>query len=258
MGIRIIPLAAGRFTETRLPATYILGNVVDNTNVCRIIAYVQQSAEIDANGRYNLLQVVLQVSEYAFDDTASWIQGLTAKLKPSLAEGPNNERTLALLSQIQLELGNRTLGKGDRLEVLSPSRFAYCEKVLGTVAGPNQSSISFPDTAAALTVDRIRDLMFTPDRRDFAAHIAKLYGTTEDKAAVVSALTGAIIPPGADDVRRYRVNLYIALTISKLPSEAITAPRDVAALQRLSFAPEMRDPTFADNVSRALAQQGIE
>ncbi|MER8396434.1 hypothetical protein NKH10_32435, partial [Mesorhizobium sp. M1340] len=62
----LIPLAAGLRSENRSPATLVLGNVVDNTNVCYVIAYFANTPEIGADGQYNLLQVVQQVASYAF------------------------------------------------------------------------------------------------------------------------------------------------------------------------------------------------
>jgi len=252
----LIPLAAGSFSETRLPATFILGNVVDNTNVCRVLDYLSKNPDIEPNGRYNLLQVVLQVSEYAFDDTAIWIGKVASDLQQQLSDRPNNERTLALLARIKTQLQNRSLGKADRLETLSPTRFGDCVALLGKPQEPSDTTAVFPSSLDQLTDDSIRDLFFSADRRKFAEHLVKLY-EDPSKKPLVHSLTEAIIAPGDDPEQRYRVNLYIALTFSLLPEGSIDNSNDGAALKQLARTAEMKDATFADNVKRALAKQGI-
>jgi hypothetical protein len=251
----LIPLAAGSYSETRLPATFILGNVVDNTNVCRVLDYLKTNQQIEPNGRYNLLQVVLQVSEYAFDDNAMWINGTVSDLEKQLAGQPDTGRTLALLESIKAQLQKRSLGKADRLETLSPSRFASCAALLGQPSEPSDATANFPSSIEDLTRANIQKLMFTPDRRKFAQHLARLY-EDPSKKALAHALVDAIIPPGQNPQMRYRVNLYIALTVSLLPRGSIEGA-DATAFRALLQSAEMKDATFADNVRRALQKQGL-
>jgi hypothetical protein len=251
----LIPLAAGRFSETRVPATFILGNVVDNTNICRVLFYLKDNPDLEPNGRYNLLQVILQVAAYAFDDTSFWMEEVGTSLRENLSHQANNEKSLALIDRILLQLDRRGLGTGDRLELLSPRRFAQCVALLGQPQRKGDTVSDFPSAAADLGVEKVRELMFSPDRREFSAHIAAVYATSPEKSAIAHALTTAIVPADSDPERRYRINLYIAVTLSKLPPNALST-EDFVAVERLAGAAEMRDPTFADNVSRALEIQG--
>ena len=63
--IRLIPYAASPVQEVRKAATGILVNVVDNTNVCHVVDYLQDHLEmpIDIDGRYNLVLVLRQDSK---------------------------------------------------------------------------------------------------------------------------------------------------------------------------------------------------
>lgn len=127
----VIPLAGGSDVVTRIPATLLLENVVDNTNVCRVVTYLNRKEGFDANGRYDLLLVVLQVSNYAFVDTANWISTLVGYLRKSLAGEADIAKTEALLDNIELTLSKRNFGNGSRLVDLDPTRFQDCLARLG-------------------------------------------------------------------------------------------------------------------------------
>lgn len=132
----LIPFAAGTFAETRIPATLILGNVVDNTNVCLVLAYIEADQAITADGRYNLLQVVRQVSYYAFDDTGAWIADFVSRWRTKFGSNPDLSKTQALLSQIQDLLTQRSVGRGTTLESFAKQNYTDCQQKLAPAGNP--------------------------------------------------------------------------------------------------------------------------
>ena len=125
----LIPFAAGAFAETRIPATLILGNVVDNTNVCRVMAFIDADQGVTPDGRYNLLQVVRQVSYYAFDDTGAWITQFVERWRTKYSGNPDLSKTQALLTQIQDVLALRTVGRGTTLRSFAGNKYTACQDV---------------------------------------------------------------------------------------------------------------------------------
>lgn len=123
----LIPFAAGAFAETRIPATLVLGNVVDNTNVCRVMTFIEADQGVTPDGRYNLLQVVRQVSYYAFDDTGAWITQLVDRWRTKFSGNPDLSKTQALLTQIQDVLALRTVGRGTTLRSFAGGKYTACQ-----------------------------------------------------------------------------------------------------------------------------------
>ena len=64
--------ARGDNKDLRINATYILANVVDNSNVCVVLDHLRDP-KLPENGRVNLLQVVVPVASYAYKDTMDQI-----------------------------------------------------------------------------------------------------------------------------------------------------------------------------------------
>lgn len=125
----LIPVAASSFRPGRIPATLILGNVVDNTNVCYVLDSLKRSPEIDPNGRYNLLQVVLQVSAYAYDDTEALIRTTLDELEPNL-RAADGEDSQMLIARIRDQLDFRFTGRQTTLEEENPRQYADCRATL--------------------------------------------------------------------------------------------------------------------------------
>lgn len=253
----LIPYAAGEFSTLRIPATRILANVVDNTNVCLVIAHLRDGGEVTVDGRYNLLQVVRQVSNYAWIDTGVWIDRFVHSSLLTVAETPDLQRTELLLRQIQVILESRSIGINDRLSDLSPRNFATCVDLLREEEPVTvKSSEEFDFSVADFNPADIQEELFSPRRREFAEYFVELHATSSpiDRHTLVEGLLDSVIAPDADGRRRYRVNLYIALIFSRLPRDSVTD----AGLQRLDALrdyAEMSDPTFRQNVENALRQQ---
>lgn len=127
----LLPWATGRYAETRIPATLILGNVVDNTNVCHLIVYLERNKKtITPDGRFNLLQVLRQVSSYALVDTAPWIDKYAALAQRDLEYEKDTEKTRFILRDIQDRLSLRTLGKDRELKTIAPAKYEECSREL--------------------------------------------------------------------------------------------------------------------------------
>jgi hypothetical protein len=78
--------------------------------------------------------------------------------------------------------------------------------------------------------------------------------SAESQRRIVSALLDAIIPKNTDAGRRYRVNLYVALTFSLLPKTTLS-PQEAMRLRSLLSYSEYKDSTFRLNVDAAIAKQ---
>ncbi|MFB9982639.1 hypothetical protein ACFSQQ_15970 [Mesorhizobium kowhaii] len=257
----LIPLAAGLRSETRSPATLVLGNVVDNTNVCYVIAYLANTPDVGADGQYNLLQVIRQVAGYAFSDTAAWIQELVELKEGQLKAQSDVENTARLLDRIKDALGKRTNGQLLTLRSFNEPSFKGCVAELpAAFTGEQDVAPLFQETIADLTTDLIRQRLFSDQRREYATHLAMLYDKSDEpgRAALVKAVVDAIIPQKEDPERRYRVNLYVAVAFTRMASGALKDPVHQQALLALRQSVEYRDdPTFAQNVNQAIAKQGL-
>jgi hypothetical protein len=145
----LIPVAGSSYRPARVPATLILANVVDNSNVCHVIAHLQTNRAMDENGRFNLLQVVLQVAVYAYDDNAEWMNAMAQQMMSDLRKGDRD--TFVLLQRIIEALNNREAGQGSRLADQKSAHFQDCEAAFaGTgsaVATPEAGTPT--DTAVA-------------------------------------------------------------------------------------------------------------
>jgi hypothetical protein len=257
----LVPLAGGNLSETRVPATLILGNVVDNTNVCYAIAHLANTPEISPSGRINLLQVVLQVARYAFADTAVWITTLAAQIRAELAQEQSVSKTIDILDRIDARLANRTNGQSLTLRTLDWSRFASCLGALPeSYGGPADAKPLFEETVEALTVEMLQERLFSEDRREFATHLAILFDAADavGRTRLVDTMLGAIIPQKQDPGRRYLVNLYIAVSFTRMAPGALTTDLQKQALLDLRNTIEYRDdPTFVQNVDQAIEKQGV-
>jgi hypothetical protein len=78
-----------------------------------------------------------------------------------------------------------------------------------------------------------------------------------DQERLATALNDALIAPGNDQERRYRINLYVALTFSRLPKIALPAEVQAALLALQTSAEYKKDETFQKNVDSALKRQGL-
>lgn len=126
----LIPFAADARSKARIPSTLILANVVDNTNVCFVISYLYKNMEtIDPNGRYNLLQVLLQVSNYAFSDNAQLMELYAQKSAPALLS-EDMTFTRNLLSAIMKTLDTRAIGRDRSLRMDFPVKYDACQEAL--------------------------------------------------------------------------------------------------------------------------------
>jgi hypothetical protein len=88
--------------DLRINSTYILANVVDNTNVCIVLDHLRDPA-INPNGRINLLQTVAPVAGYAYMENVDLIQKSLPIIK-SNTKSTDNERTIALVEQLNQRL----------------------------------------------------------------------------------------------------------------------------------------------------------
>jgi hypothetical protein len=251
----LVPLAAGQFSETRVPATLILGNVVDDSNVCYLLGYLATDIDNGGNGQFNLLQVVRQVAGYAAPDVGVWIKTVVDQKLDQLGKMSNVENTTRLLGRIDAALASQGTGSSRPLSQSDPARFAACGAALPPEFTEGQNPVASLDAAT------IRDGLFAPDHRTYATQLANLYAQANeaDRTKLLAALIGAIIGPKEEPERRYRVNLYVAVTLTKEPMlRVLTEPAQQQALIGLKGTPEyVQDPTFQETVDAALAHQGL-
>ncbi|MER9191225.1 hypothetical protein [Mesorhizobium australicum] len=133
----LIPLAAGDVPEARIQATLVLGNVVDNTNVCYVISYIEAGKGLSVNGRFNLLQVVLQVANYPLADTGVWISDMANQLLKKVSAEENMEKTVNLLLKIRQTLADPKFSSSGSLRTLAPGKFTACQDELNKVKSFN-------------------------------------------------------------------------------------------------------------------------
>ncbi|MBI4920552.1 MAG: hypothetical protein HY834_02290 [Devosia nanyangense] len=121
----LIPLAAGPDVRLRVPATLILQNIVDNTNICRVLASLAAGGvDLDPDARYDLLLVVWQVANYAYSDVAQWmlaVLDLTDKALPG-----DFAKTQDLIQSIRDTLTGRRLGVEKLLSDKNQPKYQEC------------------------------------------------------------------------------------------------------------------------------------
>lgn len=88
---------------TRINASLLLANVVDNTTVCGVLEELFDHT-LNDNARYNLWQVVLVVAGYARVENQKWIQGTVSDNQLFLANQPNYGRTLEKMNEVKAAL----------------------------------------------------------------------------------------------------------------------------------------------------------
>lgn len=253
----LLPYASGPFSETRLPATFVLGNVVDNTNVCRVIAYLLINRDMDANGRFNLLLVITEgVAKYAYADTGVWIENMARIESRQAMQRQSISRTGELLDVLQKTLAERSRGRNTLLLRVAPDSYDRCIAALAPADADIVTGTPVKVPADDWTRELIRERLFSDERRLYSASLVEGYETAEEvqRGALVKALLASIIGPDEDPERRYRVNLHLALTFSRLPPR-ILLPEQLARLEALIQTPEYGDPTFRKSLDNALRQQ---
>ena len=124
-------------------------------------------------------------------------------------------------------------------------------------SGGTATSKTGEQEAALVTPDSVQDNFNSTNRRDYAEYLVSLYATSSLRAqqSIVKNLLDAIMD-GSDN-RSYRVNLYIALTFSLLPPDALkdneNGKEKLKSLMGTSH--YRRESTFRQNVNRAVAKQ---
>lgn len=244
--VPLIPLAAALRSEIRVPATLILGNVVDNTNVCHAIAYLVSARDLDVNGQFNLLQVVRQVAPHAWFEPANWILRLVEFKEDQIGGQADMGATQKLLARIRTALPAKPLGS---LEAIAADKYIACLKVVDLAFNP--------ETRIDLSTDLIRDWLFSDQRGEHALRLAELHrqADAETKTQIVDMIIAAIIQPKEDPERRYRVNLNIAVTFTHLAAGAVTKPEQKEALLALRRTVDYEEPEFKEKVDLAIAKQ---
>lgn len=96
--------------DIRVNSTYILANVIDNTNVCIVLDHLRDPS-INGNGRVNLLQTIAPVAGYAYKKNVELIQKSLPVTK-SNAKG-DADRTNALVEQLLQRVGTSTNARED-------------------------------------------------------------------------------------------------------------------------------------------------
>jgi hypothetical protein len=168
-----------------------------------------------------------------------------------LVKGRETPLALALVDYYQVRFGGDS-AYARFLEAIG----AYINTAPGRISEHRTPSSENPNEVSGITIDDVRNHLFSVARRQFAEHVVDLYtaANEEGRRRLVFMLLEAIIPAGKDETRRYRVNLYIALTFSLLPRVAMT-PEQITQLKALSTSHEYGDHTFKTNVNNAIAKQ---
>lgn len=106
-----------------------------------------------------------------------------------------------------------------------------------------------PDDPSATKDPKVLISLFEGPERLLASNaLVELYSARP--ADVVSALVSAILPEA--DRRSYRVNLYIAYTLSRVPGGWMGTADQLGAVQALVNSRSYSDPTFKARVDEAL------
>ncbi len=110
----------GPHRSLRLNATYILANVVDNTNLCIILDHLRDP-ELGPNGMVNLLQVAISVASYAYKENVEATMATVDILSPRVANTGSGK------IDILVDILSRRVGKSKNAEVLlPPALWLYC------------------------------------------------------------------------------------------------------------------------------------
>jgi hypothetical protein len=100
---KIIALVRIDERVTRINASLLLANVVDNTTLCGVLEELFDHT-INDNARYNLWQVVLVVARYARVENKKWIAGTVLDNRLFLAGQANYGRTLEKMNEVNTAL----------------------------------------------------------------------------------------------------------------------------------------------------------
>ncbi|CDX15783.1 exported hypothetical protein [Mesorhizobium sp. ORS 3324] len=98
-------IAFARIDErvTRINASLLLANVVDNTTLCGVLEELFDHS-LNDNARYNLWQVVLVVARYARVENQKWIKATVSDNQTFIGSQPNYGRTLEKIDEVNTAL----------------------------------------------------------------------------------------------------------------------------------------------------------
>ena len=102
--------------------------------------------------------------------------------------------------------------------------------------------------------DEIREKFSSSERLNFSNQLVAQFGT--NSGALARALIDALLPGG--DQRSYRINLYVALTLARIPNgwpQSADPQRKVDDLKNSVAYPYSAEPTFAKRVREAIANR---
>jgi hypothetical protein len=162
----------------------------------------------------------------------------------------------ALLDDNQVAAGMVGAPKSSAVIVLSNRIASPDLDASAQLCGTTANDPVAQGTRVSLSREQVQSDLFSSERRKFAEQYVASYnaGSEQTKSEIVSALIAAIIG-GEDDVHRYRVNIYIALTFSLLPKAALTAEQQQKLKALQQTAEYKQDPQFRINVDRAIKVQ---
>ncbi len=127
----------------RLNATLILGNVIDNTNVCVAIDHLYDTSEMQRperlNGRANLISVVSVVAPWAYSENYENIRRVSDFLRKEIQGADDVDKTRSLLDNLDERLAyQQETTQFNRTQAL-PSVLADCREWKPVWAGDRLS-----------------------------------------------------------------------------------------------------------------------
>jgi hypothetical protein len=112
----LIWAARSNFREMRVNSTFILASVADNTNVCIALYHLQQS-NISPDGIINLLQVVISVSGYIYQENYDLAKQTMDILQENVSKRPGIfSRTFNLIDNLKGRL-EKSINKTEHLRL---------------------------------------------------------------------------------------------------------------------------------------------
>jgi hypothetical protein len=161
----LVPLAGGEFSETRVPAALVLTNVVDSTNVCYAIDFLAEKVDPNPNGRFNVLQVLLGVASYAYDDTSNWMVKVSDQLILKIGMAEDTQKTRDLILKIKQTALLHKENSGLRLVSESKKAYDACASTLPEeILKSGDEKIAFKETIADLKPELIQNWFWILER----------------------------------------------------------------------------------------------
>ena len=114
-------MARGNVRALRINSTYILANVVDNTNVCIVLDHLRDP-KIHVDGRINLLQAIQPVASSAYQDNAELIKNSLTVVERNAG---NDTKVSALINEINQRTATST---NIKKPFISAGKSATCPK----------------------------------------------------------------------------------------------------------------------------------